>query len=74
LDVFHQLGLNPLLECQNPALLGGFMSEMGKIYGREVTGLTVKNQRRLGKAIRRARMMGVIPILSTPPDFNKRRR
>lgn len=65
-DVFHQLGIDPLDECQNPTLLAGFMSEMGKIYGRNVTGLTTKSQRRLGKAIRRAKMMGVIPILSRP--------
>lgn len=73
-DVFYQLGLDPLSECQNPALLAGFLSEMGKIYGREVTGLTTKNQRRLGKAIRRAKMMGVIPILSSPPDLQQKRR
>jgi small subunit ribosomal protein S18 len=72
--VFYQLGLDPLSECQNPALLAGFLSEMGKIYGREVTGLTTKNQRRLGKAIRRAKMMGVIPILSSPPDLQQKRR
>ncbi|KAG1755540.1 hypothetical protein EDB19DRAFT_413206 [Suillus lakei] len=32
---------------------------------RAETGLTTKSQRRLGKAIRRAKMMGVIPVLSS---------
>lgn len=40
---------------------------MGKIKSRAETGLTWKNQRRLGKAIRRAKMMGVIPVLSRRP-------
>lgn len=39
---------------------------MGKIYGRNITGLTSRSQRRLGKAIRRARMIGIIPQLSRP--------
>lgn len=63
-DVFHQLGIDPLDQCMNPQLLSHFVSDMGKIYGRHITKLTTRSQRRLGKAIRRAKMMGVIPILS----------
>ncbi|KAF9464405.1 ribosomal protein S18 [Collybia nuda] len=66
-DIFHQLNIDPLSQAQNPAILREFMSEMGKIYSRNITGLTSKSQRRIGKAIRRAKMMGVIPILSKPP-------
>ncbi|KAF8631595.1 hypothetical protein AX15_002343 [Amanita polypyramis BW_CC] len=65
-DVFYQLDMDPLSQASNPAILAEFMSEMGKIIGRPRTGLTMKSQRRLGKAIRRAKMMGVIPILSAP--------
>jgi small subunit ribosomal protein S18 len=65
-DAFHQLGLDPLVECQNPHLLASFMSEMGKVFGREKTGLTTRNQRRLAKAIRRAKRMGIIPLHSRP--------
>jgi ribosomal protein S18 len=64
-DVFHQFHLDPLSQVTNPAILSQFLSEMGKIYSRSVTGLTLKTQRRLGKAIRRAKMMGIIPVLST---------
>jgi small subunit ribosomal protein S18 len=63
-DVFYQLDLDPLEECQNSYLLTGFVSDMGKIFGREKTGLTAKSQRKLGKAIRRAKQMGVMPVLS----------
>jgi small subunit ribosomal protein S18 len=65
-DMFHQLDIDPTKEAQNPTLMAAFVSEMGKIYGRNVTNLTTKNQRKLGKAIRRAKMMGIIPILSRP--------
>ncbi|KAJ3488717.1 hypothetical protein NLI96_g2669 [Meripilus lineatus] len=63
-DVFYQLGLDPLHECQNSQLMSWYVSGMGKIKSRAETGLTWKNQRRLGKAIRRAKMMGIIPVLS----------
>ncbi|KAF9055485.1 hypothetical protein BDZ89DRAFT_1125225 [Hymenopellis radicata] len=64
-DIFYSLGLDPLEYATTPEVLNHFMSNMGKINTRPVTGLTRKNQRRLGKAIRRARMMGIIPVLST---------
>ncbi|KAH9844194.1 uncharacterized protein C8Q71DRAFT_731701 [Rhodofomes roseus] len=64
LDMFHQLNIDPLQEALNSRLLTGFVSEMGKIKSRADTKLTWRNQRRLGKAIRRAKMMGIIPVLS----------
>lgn len=48
----------------NSTLLSHFVTDMGKIRKRADTQLTWKNQRRLGKAIRRAKMMGIIPVLS----------
>ncbi|KAF8076548.1 ribosomal protein S18 [Lyophyllum atratum] len=63
-DVFYQFNINPLSQAMNPEILSHYMSEMGKIYGRNITGLTSKSQRKIGKAIRRAKMMGVIPVLS----------
>ncbi|CCL99432.1 uncharacterized protein FIBRA_01450 [Fibroporia radiculosa] len=67
LDYFHQLEINPLHECTNSSLLSNFVTEMGKIRSRAETQLTWKTQRRLGKAIRRAKMMGIIPVLSKRP-------
>ncbi|KAI0663313.1 hypothetical protein C8Q70DRAFT_507179 [Cubamyces menziesii] len=64
LDVFYQSNIDPLNECQNSTLMSRFVTTMGKIKGRNETNLTWKNQRRLGKAIRRAKMMGIIPVLS----------
>ncbi|KAA1466311.1 hypothetical protein DENSPDRAFT_831118 [Dentipellis sp. KUC8613] len=67
LDAFHQLNIDPLLEATNPALMSHFVSEMGKVKGRPETNLTWRSQRRLTKAIRRAKMMGIMPILSRSP-------
>mgnify|MGYP001760868803 FL=1 len=37
---------------------------MGRIQSRNVSGLTRKSQRQIGKAIRRARALGILPVLS----------
>jgi ribosomal protein S18 len=63
-DWFYQLGIDPLDEATNPQLLSYFVTDMGKMKSRAETKLTWRNQRRLTKAVRRAKMMGVMPILS----------
>ena len=63
-DVFRQLNIDPLHEAMNSRLMSSFVTEMGKIQRRSETKLTWRSQRRLGKAIRRAKMMGVIPLHS----------
>ncbi|KAF9006500.1 hypothetical protein BDQ17DRAFT_287566 [Cyathus striatus] len=65
-DIFHQLDLNPLSFTTHPAILASFVSEMGLVYPRTITQLTPKNQRAISRAIRRAKMMGIIPSLSRP--------
>jgi len=61
-DVFHRMGINPLDECLNSTLLSYFVTDLGRIRKRAVTNLTSKTQRRLSKAIKRAKMMGILPI------------
>jgi ribosomal protein S18 len=63
-DVFHQLNIHPLHEIYNRFLLRNFVSELGRIIPRDQTGLTWKNQRKLGQAVRRAKAMGIIPVFS----------
>ncbi|GBC04120.1 hypothetical protein RclHR1_05520008 [Rhizophagus clarus] len=60
-DTFDALKLNPLTEYKNYTLLSNFVSDMGRILPRSITGLTAKNQRKLAKAIKRARSFGLIP-------------
>ncbi|POY71335.1 hypothetical protein BMF94_5647 [Rhodotorula taiwanensis] len=61
-DPFIRYGLDPLEDAQlNPSLLSEFVTSMGKIKPRGKTGLQRKTQRKVGKAIRRARSMGIMP-------------
>ena len=42
-------------------LLRKFMTERGKILPARITGATAKQQRQIKRAIRRARVMGLLP-------------
>ncbi|PIA19155.1 ribosomal protein S18 [Coemansia reversa NRRL 1564] len=77
-DPFVLLGMNPLKEYKNTVLLSQFVTEMGRIKARHKTGITAKSQRRIAKAIRRARSFGLIPVTKRfnigvqPPTINTR--
>jgi len=45
---------------------------MGRILPASKTGCTAKSQRRLGRAIRRARALGFMPIWSRHPSLTQR--
>ncbi|CAI96855.1 30S ribosomal protein S18 [Lactobacillus delbrueckii subsp. bulgaricus] len=45
-------------------LLKHFISERGKILPRSVTGTSAKNQRKVANAIKRARIMGLLPFVA----------
>ncbi|KAJ7684023.1 hypothetical protein B0H17DRAFT_1204782 [Mycena rosella] len=63
-DVFYQLNVDPLKLALHPGVLSHFVSEMAMIAPRRQTGLTMKSQRRIAKAIRRAKMIGILPLHS----------
>ena len=44
--------------------LRNFIPERGKIMPRRISGITAKDQRRLAKAIKRARSMALIPFVA----------
>ena len=62
-DPIPYFNIRPDHEHLNPIFLNGFLTDMGKIKGRNETRLTRKSQRFVGKAIRRARAMGVLPTM-----------
>jgi len=68
-DPFALLGINPLHEYKNTRLFLPFLSEMGRIKSRFDTGLSAKNQRRVTKAIKRARAMGLLSF--NTKDYRK---
>ena len=45
-------------------LLGLFVTEQGKILPRRATGISVQQQRKLSKAIKRARILCLFPFVS----------
>ena len=52
------------IDYKDTELLKRFISERGKILPRRVTGTGAKNQRKLTIAIKRARIMGLLPFVS----------
>lgn len=43
--------------------LRGFIPERGKIMPRRISGITARDQRRVAKAIKRARSMAMLPFV-----------
>ncbi|KIW03102.1 ribosomal protein S18 [Verruconis gallopava] len=68
-DIFEMIGTDPLKHYKNMALLSQFVTETGRIKHSNVTGLKVKNQRRLSKAIRRAVGLGLMPSVHKHPEI-----
>ena len=52
------------IDYKNVVLLRKYISAEGKILPRRVTGLTAKQQRYMAKAIKNARMMGLLPFVN----------
>lgn len=52
------------IDYKDVELLKKFISERGKILPRRVTGTSAKNQRKLTVAIKRARIMGLLPFVA----------
>lgn len=50
---------------KDAALLARFIGESGTIMSRERTGLSSKQQRELGKAIKQARHVALLPFVTT---------
>ena len=52
------------IDYKDVDLLKRFISERGKILPRRVTGTSAKNQRKLTVAMKRARVMGLLPFVA----------
>jgi small subunit ribosomal protein S18 len=50
------------IDYKNISLLRAFISEKSKILSGRVTGTCAKHQRELGRAIKRARMIALLPF------------
>ena len=54
-----------VVDYKDTELLKRFISERGKILPRRVTGTSAKNQRKVVTAIKRARVMALLPFLAS---------
>ena len=52
------------LDWKDVDLLRQFVPERGKIMPRRISGISAKDQRRLAKAIKRARSMAMLPFVA----------
>jgi small subunit ribosomal protein S18 len=59
------LDATAVLDYKNPQLLKSFITDRGKITPRRVSGNCAKHQRGLALAIRRARMISLLPFAVT---------
>lgn len=53
-----------VIDYKNPQLLKNFLTDRGKIVPARISGLTARQQRQLTKAIKRARMLALLPFTS----------
>ena len=61
------IGLNQKIGYKDIDLLKFFVTEQGKILPRRATGVTVQQQRKLSKAIKRARVLSLFPFVASDP-------
>ena len=54
-----------VIDYKNPQLLKNFLSDRGKIIPARISGLSARQQRSLTKAIKRARMLALLPFTSS---------
>ena len=55
---------NVKIDYKNPMILNNFITERGKIMPRRITGNCASHQRELALAIKRARMIAIMPFVT----------
>ena len=61
------ISLNQKIDYKDIKLLRLFITDQGKILPRRATGVTVQQQRKLSKAIKRARVLSLFPFVASDP-------
>ena len=58
------ISINQKIDYKDIALLKLFVTEQGKTLPRRATGVTVQQQRQIAKAIKRARVLSLLPYVA----------
>jgi small subunit ribosomal protein S18 len=61
-DIVNEID-NSSLTYKNVDILSNFLNEQGKILPRRVTGLTSKQQKKITKVIKQARVSTLLPFI-----------
>jgi len=59
------IGITQKIDYKDIDLLKLFITEQGKILPRRATGLTVQQQSQIAKAIKRARILSLLPYVTS---------
>ena len=59
------IGFNQKIDYKDIDLLRLFITDQGKILPRRATGVTIQQQRKLAKAIKRARILSLFPFVAS---------
>ena len=59
------IGITQKIDYKDIDLLALFVTEQGKILPKRATGVTVQQQRKLAKAIKRARILALFPFVAS---------
>lgn len=65
------ISINQKIDYKDIDLLSLFLTEQGKILPRRATGVTVQQQRKLTKSIKRARILSLLPFVASNDGNNK---
>lgn len=60
---FKKAGIK-FVDYKDPEFLKKFLNEQGKIYPRRLTGNSLKFQRRVAQAVKRARHLALLPYVT----------
>ena len=60
---FKKNGIN-YVDYKDPEFLKKFLNEQGKILPRRITGTSLKYQRKVSQAIKRSRMIALLPYVT----------
>ena len=61
---FSTLKIHQKINYKDVDLLKLFITEQGKIIPRRLTGVTLQQQRQIAKAIKRARLIALLPFIT----------
>ena len=59
------ISLNQKIDYKDIELLKLFLTDQGKILPRRATGVSLQQQRKLAKAIKRARLISLFPFVTS---------